>query len=510
MQPGLVEADAAAGSSCASRVHKDSVADPEGSVPAQEPDAADVSEVRPWIADSRLGLRIRGAVDYSATSGEAVDEDDAANMREVLAPAPGTVSNWGTVIVLAKSTVGGTLIVLPIGFHHAGIVPAAALLAVICAMEVFCMTLLIQCVRTMGRGNFGDIAREAMGLPLAVAVDISMVLSQVGFVCGEMLYFAKNLSGALQKVGWHTAPTPRSFLFLQLLLIVPMSWIRRLKHFTLPNAVANVVILVALGALAAVSIDGLIDGEIGPDPRIVGEPEGIVLFSGTSVFAFACINFVIPIYEEHERKEKFESVLSVTMAGVCMLFIFFGAVSYIRYGAETRDVVTLNLPRQSVVGKAVPFAFALASLLNVPLFLFPATTLMEGRLFAPGPSRTFGRKCMKNCLRTVTALVCAVLAFMGADRVEAFVALVGSLCCVPLAFIYPVLCHLRICRPGALGTCADFLIGACGVVLFLLTTAQALRELAHQGRGPPPFKPKPKPGPPHVGLQPLEQMLSWL
>eukprot|EP00971_Amphidinium_carterae_P229231 4547573-Amphidinium_carterae.2 len=46
-----------------------------------------------------------------------------------------------------------------------------------------------------------------MGAPLAIAVDISMVLSQIGFVCGEMLYFAKNFAGALHKLDFPYVPS---------------------------------------------------------------------------------------------------------------------------------------------------------------------------------------------------------------------------------------------------------------------------------------------------------------
>jgi len=484
---GSTEADAAAGvgSTAASGSVLSKRARP-AEASRQEASGSCTSSIRPGMANSRAGLALRSS---------GMQDPDDEGLQEVLAPAAGSVSNFGTVIVLVKSTVGGTLIVLPYGFRHAGLLPATASLAIICAMEVYGMNLLIQCVRVMGRGTFGEVAHRAMGSPLAVAVDFSMVLSQIGFVCGEMLYFAKNLAGALNKLDLPHVPSVKVFIFLQLLLVVPMSWIRRLSHFALPNFVANALVLLALAALAAVAVGGLAAGELGPEIEPVGDVNSILLFSGTSVFSFACINFVIPIYEEHEHKEQFESVLSTTLMGVCMIFIAFGTVCYCHYGVNTADVVTLNLPAASALGKVVPFAFAIASLLNVPLFMFPATTLLEARYFAPGPSRTFARKCKKNVLRTATAVLCAVLAYVGVDRVQAFVSLVGSLCCVPLAFIYPVICHLRICKPGPLGVCVDLVLGAIGVALFIVTTKQALAELTNSHHIAPGVRPKPKPRP---------------
>lgn len=67
----------------------------------------------------------------------------------------------------------------------------------------------------------------------------------------------------------------------------------------------------------------------------------------------------------------------LTLLGVCLLFIIFGAVNYAYYGAKTLPVVTLNLPHGSQVSHFLPLAFALASLFNVPLFLLPAALQLE-------------------------------------------------------------------------------------------------------------------------------------
>ena len=39
-------------------------------------------------------------------------------------------------------------------------------------------------------------------------------------------------------------------------------------------------------------------------------------------------------------------------------------------------------------------------------------------------------------MRTILILICTFIAFLGKDKIGAFIAFIGSFCCVPLAFIF--------------------------------------------------------------------------
>merc|ERR1711988_1008070 len=114
----------------------------------------------------------------------------------------------------------------------------------------------------------------------------------------------------------------------------------------------------------------------------------------------------------HEKKENFVPILTGTLWGVVLLFIGFGCINYLRYGEDTKPVLTLNLPAGDAMGKALPVGFALASLLNVPLFLYPASITIEGHLFKGVPSG-FWRKWKKNILRSVLMIFCVVISVIG-------------------------------------------------------------------------------------------------
>jgi len=424
-----------------------------------------------------------------------VCEDERALIQGLDQPTPrspdvhGVVrgsSDWQTALLILKSTVGGTLIVVPEAYKGAGLISASMVMILIAGIEIYCMSLLIRCSVKIGGGSYGQIMERCLGRKGLWAVDVSLVTSQLGFVCTEILYVATNLPDALAAFK-STLPawmllTQTDVLFGQMILAVPMAWIRHLKYFALTNVLANVTVLSALGTLLAFAIKGL--ARDGPAEEIHNFGPQWLLFAGTSVFSFECINFVIPMYEAHEKKETFVPILTKTLWAVVVLFILFGGLNYMRYGEATVSPVTKNfaesLSSSSPLGRIMQFAFAFASLLNVPLFLFPASIAIEDKIFkgqvpgcaAPG----LVRKWSKNMLRTILVFCCTLIAYLGAAHINALVAIIGSVCCVPLAFIYPVICHYVLLEPGPVAAALSIAIGTMGAFLFVLTTVSAIQD----------------------------------
>eukprot|EP00918_Siedleckia_nematoides_P078004 GHVU01170671.1.p1 GENE.GHVU01170671.1~~GHVU01170671.1.p1 ORF type:complete len:149 (-),score=26.91 GHVU01170671.1:307-753(-) len=98
--------------------------------------------------------------------------------------------------------------------------------------------------------------------------------------------------------------------------------------------------------------------------------------------------------------------------------------------------------------------------------LFPAAKIAEGRLFH-SPTENWSndaitalsdpltvavyeqrhatrRKWAKNGIRTILVGGALLLSDYGLLQLDNFVTLIGAFCCVPLAFVYPALFHLRL------------------------------------------------------------------
>ena len=126
------------------------------------------------------------------------------------------------------------------------------------------------------------------------------------------------------------------------------------------------------------------------------------------------------------------------MVIITTLFITMGAVSYAAYGSSTETVVLLNLPQDNKLVNGVQFLYSAAILLSTPLQIFPAIRITENALFTKSGKYNRNIKWQKNGFRCVVVMLCAAIAWMGADNLDKFVALVGNFACIPLVYIYPV------------------------------------------------------------------------
>jgi proton-coupled amino acid transporter len=115
-----------------------------------------------------------------------------------------------------------------------------------------------------------------------------------------------------------------------------------------------------------------------------------------------------------------------------------GALSYAAYGSATETVVILNLPQDDKMVNGVQFLYSLAILLSTPLQIFPAIRITENELFTKSGKYNPYIKWQKNIFRFFVVVLCASIAWFGANDLDKFVSIVGSFACVPLVYIYPV------------------------------------------------------------------------
>lgn len=163
------------------------------------------------------------------------------------------------------------------------------------------------------------------------------------------------------------------------------------------------------------------------------------------MFSFEGIGMVIPVIEGMKQPEKFPSVLNLGMVIVTLIFVLIGVIGYVAYGENTQASVVANLPKVPL-SVTVQILYALAMILTSPFMLYPPLTIIVRGIFGTHKSgRTQNRfKWLKNLTRSIIPIVCAAVSFgVGASNLDKFVALVGSIACMPLCFIFPGMFHYK-------------------------------------------------------------------
>ena len=368
----------------------------------------------------------------------------------------GTSSPTGAALLLLKSFVGTGVLFLPKAYLNGGMMFCNLVLLGVALLSYYCFILLVN-TRLKVEGSFGDIGGILYGRWMRVLILTSVALSQIGFVSAYIVFTAESMQAFVLAVSkCQTFIDIKFMILMQLVIFLPLSLIRDISKLGLTAIVAE--IFIALGLLYLGYFDIYTMANHGVADIINFNPRDWTLFIGTAIFTFEGVGLIIPIQSSMKDPTRFPSVLAGVMISITIVFIGMGALSYAAFGSATKTVVLLNLPQDSKFVNAVQLLYSLAILLSTPLQLFPAIAILEAKLFSRSGKNNPYTKWKKNVFRFFLVVMCAFIAWGGADDLDKFVAVVGSFACVPLVYVYPVRAclHFRLTNANATSGNAPF------------------------------------------------------
>jgi proton-coupled amino acid transporter len=390
---------------------------------------------------------------YGDLSGEGEQtEDEPYGERSALLETPGKrrkkrkekaahgASPKGAALLLLKSFVGTGVLFLPKAFLNGGMVFSSCILLFVAALSYYCFLLLCS-TRLAVPASFGGMGKKIYGKWMLQLINFSLVISQIGFSSAYIVFVSENLQAfvlAVTKCKTHIEI--KYFILMQMVIFLPLSLYRNIQNIQKIAIVADVFILLGLLYLYYYDIY-TIAAQHGIADIKPFNPKDWTLFIGTAIFTFEGIGLIIPIQESMKNPKKFPSVLGLVMIIITVVFTSMGALSYAAYGSKTETVVILNMPQDSKFVNSVQFIYSLAILLSTPLQFFPAIEITSKAIFSKTGKNNPYIKWKKNVYRFFMVVICAAIAWLGADDLDKFVAVVGSFACIPLVYIYPVCFH---------------------------------------------------------------------
>merc|ERR1712048_1319922 len=96
----------------------------------------------------------------------------------------------------------------------------------------------------------------------------------------------------------------------------------------------------------------------------------LFLWLGTCAYAYEGINIVLPTYESAKDKDTMPKLLVSITSITTLVYISFGCLTYWVLGTEVASMVSLNLPKGSFVGRAIPMTSVIIGLASIPLQAF--------------------------------------------------------------------------------------------------------------------------------------------
>jgi proton-coupled amino acid transporter len=411
---------------------------------------------------------------------ESEDETDAesvgtpAERRPLLASresSRGDASDMKTFFTLLKAFIGTGIIFLPKAFSNGGILFSSIALITVSILTATCFHLLLQCQRRYG-GGYGDIGESISSTHLRSLIRISITTTQLGFVCAGIAFTADNLRSFLEGVATdHMTILPTSTIIaLQLVVLVPLAFIRKISRLGIVALLADVFIFIAIGYIYYYDLSIISRHGIEPTVKLF-DANTFTLMIGSSVFMFEGIGLVLPIQSSMSQPDHFDRILYIVMALITFLFATVGILSYGAFGSQTKINIINNFPQTNLFVNFVRLFFSLAVLVGIPVQLFPALRIIEGKVFGrKSGQRAPLIKWKKNMFRTGIVILCGLIAVLGARDLDKFVALVGSVLCVPLIFVYPAYLHWKGIATTRWAKAADMMIITMGITCMIYTT----------------------------------------
>jgi proton-coupled amino acid transporter len=399
-----------------------------------------------------------------------------------LGPRAANATVPGSFFTLLKAFIGTGIMFLPKAFYNGGLLVSSVAMIVISCLTMLSFHLLLECKRKVVAdghgGGFGDIGAAVSGPKMRAIILGSITLSQLGFVCTGLVFVAENLAVFLRAVMPDHNPEPLSIaalVVLQLVVLVPLSFIRQIAKLGFVAIIADVFILLGVGYMYWYCVGTL--AETGVNPSVVAfNPAKYTVMIGAVIFTFEGIGLILPIESSMAEPEHFEKLLAIVMAIITVLFTSVGALCYATFGSDTETEILSNFPQDSRLVNAVQFLYSLAVLFGNPVQFFPALRILEAKAFGIHRSgrRSWRTKWKKNAFRTVLLFVCAAVAILGSASLDRFVSLIGSVACVPLVYVYPALLHLLAVAKTPAARGLDVALIVMGTVGMVFTTTITL------------------------------------
>ncbi|KAI9244766.1 transmembrane amino acid transporter protein-domain-containing protein, partial [Sporodiniella umbellata] len=371
---------------------------------------------------------------------------EASICEEQIEHAPqGTASSGKALFMLLKAFIGTGIIFLPKAFSNGGLVLSIILMFLIGSICLVSFRLLVEAQQKVG-GSYGDVAQHLYGLPVKILINIFICLAQMGIGASYMMFISQNIDIVVRVVNHCTYPfESKYYMWIVVIPVICFCLVRRLARLSWIVIVADVFIAFNLICVIYFSSKELHDNSgMGANVIMVNQKD-FALMIGTAVFSYEGIGMIVPVVEGMKHPEKFPRVLNQGIIISTIVFTLIGAIGYVAYGDVVQASVVTNIGT-SPLATTVRVLYSCAIILSAPFMLYPAVVIFERLLIGTrSGQKHLAVKWVKNAVRASVPLICAAVSFgVGADNLDKFVSLVGSIACVPLCFTFPGLFHYKI------------------------------------------------------------------
>uniref|UniRef100_A0A182Q012 Amino acid transporter transmembrane domain-containing protein n=1 Tax=Anopheles farauti TaxID=69004 RepID=A0A182Q012_9DIPT len=395
---------------------------------------------------------------------------------------PNPTSTLGTFVHVMKSALGIGILSVPYAFKNGGLVfgvLGAFFFAMLCShsAHILVSTSYKICKKerlpVLGFGETvekacanGPPAVRVLGTTLRNIIDWYLMLTTVvvfivfvGTTLREVVNF---------RTGWDWSD--RTYILLVGVPILLITQIREIKYLVPFSAIAGFLIL----ANIVISLIFIFQEPLTlENRRMLPTASTVAPYMGIVYFALDATSLIFPLENQMRNPQHYlgcPGIVNLNYICLAILYSFFGAVGYIRYGDDVESSIILNFPTENVLVSCIQVLSAVAVLFSIGLIFYVPTEIAWKKLHSKVPKAWNG--LAQSGLR-LAMLALNIAAACGIPHLGTFMGLLGAVLNPILALWIPLIVDTVYRWPNEFGRLRWRLaknVALCCFGLFLLVT----------------------------------------
>ncbi|XP_071732271.1 amino acid transporter AVT6C-like [Rutidosis leptorrhynchoides] len=400
----------------------------------------------------------------------------------------------GAVFNVSTSIIGAGIMSIPATLKVLGVVPAFVLIVLVAVLVDVSVEFLLRFTYAGGSTTYAGLMRESFGAVGSVAVQISVMITNLGCLIIYLIIIGDVLSGDQSGEGsvhlgilqewfgihwWNTRDV--AVLFIVVFVMLPLVLFRRVELLSMSSAVAVLLAVVFVGICSAMAISAVVKGQswsIRMLPQLDDQAGFFNLFTAIPVIvtAFTFHFNVHAIGMELGKPAAMTTAVRISLILCALIYFSIGLFGYILFGDSTEADILVNFDQAtgstiwSLLNDIVRLSYALHLMLVFPLLNFSLRANIDELVF-PNKS-VLAHDTKRFLLLTFILLTAAYLIAIAIPNIWYFFQFMGSTSAVCIAFIFPGALALR--DVHGISTRKDKITGATMVILAVVTSTIAI------------------------------------
>ncbi|XP_023372122.1 putative sodium-coupled neutral amino acid transporter 11 isoform X1 [Otolemur garnettii] len=345
---------------------------------------------------------------------------------------------------VVNSVIGSSIIGLPYSMKQAGFPLGILLLFWVSYITDFSLVLLIKGGTLSGTDTYQSLVNKTFGFPGYLLLSVLQFVFPFIAMISYNIITGDTMSKVIQRI---PGVDPKN-LFVGRHFIIMISTVT----FTLPLSLYRDIAKLGKISLVSTVLTALILGlvitrvvTLGPyvpkteDAWVFAKPNAIQAV-GVMSFAFICHHNSFLVYSSLEEPTvaKWSRIIHTSMAISMFISVLFATCGYLTFTGFTQGDLFENYCRSDDLVTFGRFCYGITVILTYPMECFVTREVIANLFFGGNLSLIF------HVVITVVIITIATLVSLLIDCLGIVLELNGVLCAVPLIFIIPSACYLKL------------------------------------------------------------------